>query len=144
MKKIGKSQVSQLWEQYQQVKFRWSESAFEEDTFAIVTAWNPRSRVQDQVINRIKQQKLVTYLMTNRITFSQILCGNADFSYSEPSLAIRAEEKKALNLAMLYQQNAFYWVTNGKILLKPAILRHLPCVPMGNFEDYLVPSHHSK
>ncbi|XOV79554.1 MAG: DUF3293 domain-containing protein [Aestuariibacter sp.] len=137
MKKIKKSQVSQLWEQYQQVKFRWPNKPMEQSSYAILTAYNPRSQVQDQIINRIKQQKLTTYLMANKLGFTHILCGDEGFSYCEPSIAAHVDINKATNLASIYRQNAFYWVTDGELWLYPALLNEVSAEHMGAFDDFL-------
>lgn len=138
MKKIKKSQVSQLWEQYLKVKFRCTENILPSFDFMILTAYNPRSQVQQQIINRIKQQKLTTYLMAHKMSFTPILCGNDDFSYCEPSLAVQIDQKKALNLAVLYGQNAFYQISDGELSLVPALIRDMPTQEMGLFSDYLM------
>jgi hypothetical protein len=137
MKKIRKSQVSRLWEQYQDVKFQWTDTPLEDSRFAILTAYNPRSQVQEQIINRIKQQKLSTYLMANKLSFTPVLCGNPDFSYSEPSIATSLECHKAFNLALLYQQNAFYWIDDGELWLQPALMKGVAAEHMGKFADFL-------
>lgn len=137
MKKIKKPQVSRLWKQYQNIKFSWSGNAMEATCFAILTAYNPRSRVQEQIINRIKQQKLSNYLMVNKIPFTPIMCGNTDFSYCEPSLAIAIDSYKITNLAKTYDQNAFYSVESGNLYLRPALLKNTESKYLGKFADFL-------
>lgn len=137
MKKKQIAQVFTLWEKYKAVKFRIGASFPNYQAFAIVTAYNPASIVCSDKVNRIKQQKLCRYLSNKQLGFCDIVAGNHDFSYFEPSLAVETEVMQAMNLAKLYRQNAIYYVEDENLFLLPTMVKHVEKEKLGKFADFI-------
>lgn len=103
-----------LWDAYCDPYFRFSTlPSFE--SYAVVTAWNPRSiRASDQD-NLIENDRLEGELLSCR--WVNVCVGDVLFSWSEESFACELDRQTAVELGRKYHQNAIYFVEKGQIFL---------------------------
>ncbi|USD40665.1 DUF3293 domain-containing protein [Vibrio sp. SCSIO 43135] len=115
-----------LWEAYSDCYFRFSNHCTE-PCFAIVTAWDPASKLMPYQYNFVKNQHLQQSL--NCYSWTKVLVGDQQFSWSEESFAVAISSQKAVALGKQYQQNAVYYVEHGELFLlsclKDKTVKHL-------------------
>ncbi|WP_051275577.1 DUF3293 domain-containing protein [Aestuariibacter salexigens] len=124
-----------LWNAYKTTRFQWLEAEPLWTRFAIITAWNPRSRVTPASINKTRQSVLMHRLSEEGIKYRHILAGNPDFSYSEASLAVRTDKVMAALLCQELEQNAYFWVQEGELTLLPVMFDLAGAAHLGAFQD---------
>ena len=127
-----------LWQVYGNAKFRPLHSPLPKVPFAVITAHNPRSQIVSDRQNQANQQGLIKELSALGHSYSQVLVGNEDFSYSEPSLAVAMAKSDAIALGKRYQQNAIYWVENGSLYLLPCLMQGQQQQLLGAFDGFLI------
>lgn len=105
---------AQLWRVYSSVAMRFL-AEWESDSYAIITACNPRSRKLSNNENCIKNRKLERDLAD--FHFASVNVGDPSFEWVEASFAVDIPFSQACELAQKYEQNAIYWVENGVLFL---------------------------
>lgn len=126
-----------LWLTYQNIAFSWCDAPCQADTFAVVTAWNPRSRVATDTQNSVAQTRLLQTVNTLGAKAFPLAVGNSDFSYFEESYAITCDITAAAQLCRQYMQNGFYWIEDGLVYLHPVLFEGYKVVCIGAFADRL-------
>jgi len=139
MKKNADIQVSSLWRQYQNIRFRdMSYPTTLPADFHVLTACNPGSKMLPQFKNTLRTQKLARYLDNKQIDFGTVDCGDRQFNWVEASLLVDCNLDECIRLARLYQQNAIYSVVSGELFLVPTLMIGVSKVALGKFSDFLV------
>lgn len=86
--------------------------------FAVVTAFNPRGRRSPAAANRRRDAALrrrLAGLKPFRVTG-----GNETGTHREPGWGFAAPPPVARGLALAFDQDAFYWISGGRIYLGAA------------------------
>lgn len=139
MKKNAYAQVLRLWQAYQAIKIRSNDGNIVTlSPGYIITACNPESRVCSAKQNRLKTEKLQRYLESHDISAQPVLVGDLDFNWVEPSFCCTLDEKRAFNLARLYQQNAIYQIKDNELWLIPVLLKRFPEVSLGPLKNFSI------
>lgn len=106
------------------------------NTFAIVTAYNPRGKIISNESN-LHNNSLLTKQIASLKHWGIIGC-SPDLSYQEPSFAIEIAKHDALKLAAGYKQNAIFWVEGNKLYLEAVLMNFEKSILVGEFTDRLV------
>lgn len=139
MKAENYTEQSKLWQSYCDVYFRWqSKKVSVPPQFAIITACNPKSQSQNIQTNFLANEKLCNLVQQEHVLIGCIDGGDKDFHHVEPGFAVKCNKLSAGNLALLFEQNAFYWVENNNLYLEPALLSDYSSQCLGDFTDHLV------
>ncbi|GMQ45538.1 DUF3293 domain-containing protein [Vibrio sp. 10N] len=105
---------AQLWRAYSRIAMRFL-SEWECDSFAIITAFNPRSQKVSEEENCIKNLTLERDFAG--FPYVSVNVGDPSFEWVEASFAVHMPLAQACELAQKYEQNAIYWVENGVLFL---------------------------
>lgn len=88
--------------------------------FAIVTAHNPRGRKSAPAENRRRDAALRRRLKALGLAYFRVAGGSRDGSHREPGWGLIASLRAARALAAEFDQDAFYWVSSGRVYLGSA------------------------
>ncbi|WBA15243.1 DUF3293 domain-containing protein [Salinivibrio proteolyticus] len=113
--------ASDLWKTYQQIAFR-APQAPSVRSFAILTAFNPRSQPLSEKENQLRNRQLVDEMEKAGIRYWAMNGGAPDGSWFEPGFAVALNQDEAIALAKTWQQNAIYWVEEDTLWLLPALM----------------------
>ncbi len=127
----------QLWQNYQQSYFL-CQGCLLPEPFAIITACNPYSRKLTAGQNAHRQQTLVNQLADMGLAQVGVLAGDRQMHWSEASVAVKCSESMAFAIAWEHEQNAFFWIERGQLLLKPCRLQGVSEVNLGDFARRLI------
>ncbi len=103
-----------LWNSYSNSFFHF-ESEWNILSYVVITAWNPYSNLRSNVDNCINNQNLERYLQ--HANYVVVDVGDKDFKWHEESFAAEISVDEAISLAIVFQQNAIYYVTGGELYL---------------------------
>ncbi len=109
---------SLLWQAYCDPYFHF-EQQISFSSFAIITAWNPKSELLSKKDNDRSNQYLAQEI--SHTCWCEIQVGNKDFSWMEASFAVQITADEAIKLGRKYQQNAVYFIEGEELLLLPCI-----------------------
>ncbi|QSA18706.1 DUF3293 domain-containing protein [Vibrio furnissii] len=107
-----------LWQAYPNVRFAFK-SPLRKRSFAIITAWNPKSQRLSNNENCVNNQRLQQKLMN--YDWSEVVVGDDHFDWFEESFAVVMPLDTALQLARDFDQNAIYYVMNDELMLHSCI-----------------------
>lgn len=86
--------------------------------FAVVTAHNPRGRILPPAENKRRDDALRRRLDSLKIRRFRVTGGSEDGAHREAGWGmIVASPAAARELSALFDQNAFYWISGGRIYL---------------------------
>ncbi|MGR5502386.1 DUF3293 domain-containing protein [Vibrio sp. DNB22_10_4] len=105
---------AQLWSAYSSIVMRFL-TEWECESYAVITAFNPRSRKLSDEENCIKNRELEQNLAD--FHHVSVNVGDPSFEWVEASFAVDISFSQACELAQKYEQNAIYWVENGVLFL---------------------------
>jgi hypothetical protein len=105
---------AQLWSAYSNIAMHFL-TAWECDSYAVITACNPRSHQLSDEENCIKNRELERNLVG--FQHASVNVGDPSFEWVEASFAVDISFSLACELAQKYEQNAIYWVENGVLFL---------------------------
>ncbi|EKO3494479.1 DUF3293 domain-containing protein [Vibrio fluvialis] len=109
---------AKLWQAYANVRFAF-ESPLRKRSFAIITAWNPKSQRlsnnENCVNNQRLQQSLINY------DWSKVVVGDYNFDWYEESFAVSIPLDTALQMARDFGQNAIYYVIDDELMLHSCV-----------------------
>jgi len=88
--------------------------------FGVVTAHNPMGRKSSPAANRRRDDALRRRLKALKIFSFRVTGGNQDGSHQEPGWGIASLREIVRALAAEFEQNAFYWISAGRIYLGSA------------------------
>jgi len=88
--------------------------------FAVVTAHNPRGKKYPPAANRRRDAALRRRLKSLGLRHFRVTGGSRDGAHREPGWGIATSPEKARALAAEYGQDAFYWISGGRIYLGSA------------------------
>lgn len=117
-------EVDKLWQAYREVVFT-GPAVPEYNAFAIVTAWNPRSRLVSQQDNDTAQANLEARLRQQGVEFSPITGGSRNGDWQEYGIAVDMSLNASIALARELDQNAIYYVVDGVVSCVPVLLEGL-------------------
>lgn len=118
-----------LWENYRKVCFIAPFAPPDWSGYAIVTAWNPRSRWIDMRRNARRQRALLRLIESaeDMQTMGPVWGSAMDESWQEESCLVLGPRLATLRLAAAFGQNAIYRVEEGELWLEPVLLKGEPC-----------------
>lgn len=129
--------MADLWELYQNTFFAFPNGVPQHNHFAVITAWNPASMKHCEDENSAAQQRLMAELNTQSIDYTEVIAGDQQFDYFEPSLACGCTQAVVERLCRQYGQNAYYWFENHHIWLVPVLLENHQPVCIGTLKERL-------
>ncbi len=103
-----------LWNEYLTTCFR-LEKKINYLSFAIITAWNPRSKRSSHSLNRTNNQRLQHRL--KGYDWTLLVAGDPTFTWCEESFAVELDLSTALSIAREFEQNAIFYVRDGELFL---------------------------
>lgn len=122
---------AELWQAYCDPYFSFSAPP-KSATFAIITAWNPRSVCLSESDNDLNNQHLAQEI--DHTCYTSVRVGNQNFTWSEASFAVDISLEQALILGQKYHQNAIYYV-EGEWLYLVSCLEEQSKVLLGRWQD---------
>lgn len=89
--------------------------------FAVVTACDPRGKKKPAAVNRRRDAALLRRLKALKIARFRVTGGSEDGSHREPGWGLIVPSPAAARaLAAEFQQDAYYWISSGRIYLGSA------------------------
>lgn len=88
--------------------------------FAVVTAWNPMGRKSAASANRRRDSALLRRLKALKLSRFRVTGGNEDGSHRETGWGIECSRELARALAAEFKQDAYFWISSGRIYLGSA------------------------
>lgn len=85
--------------------------------FAIVTAHNPFGRKLAPAANRRRDAALEKLLRRLGLAHFRVTGGSEDGTHREPGWGIVTSPRAARLLALEHQQDAYFWISSGRIYL---------------------------
>ncbi|MDW6001712.1 DUF3293 domain-containing protein [Vibrio mangrovi] len=107
-----------LWQAYASTHFLFYQD-FNVPEYAIITAWNPKSRLLSYQDNRSNNEQLCQCFSDNY--WAMVLAGDKAFEWVEESFAVAICLELALNLARQFEQNAIFYVRDETVFLHSCI-----------------------
>jgi hypothetical protein len=102
-------------------------------TFAIITAWNPKDVILPEQENEKRNRSLEKSIKKPMVLSSRIIGASADLQHQEVSLIIEGELPDLINLAQKFEQNAIFWVQGDSLeLIACDTLKHFM---LGSFRE---------
>jgi len=129
--------VNELWGAYQAVRLQLVEIPTQWPQFAIITAYNPGSIRHSAGENRELDARLLAQIQALALPHCRGFCCGLDGDWREPGWAVACSLKAALKLATDYQQNAIYYISDGRLFLEPVLLSQVSRVDMGPCSQHL-------
>ena len=127
----------ELWKTYQNIRLKWLAEPLGCRTYAIITAYNPRSTTAPEATNQLNQRKLVAAISQYTSRMSEMVVGDPLMDYSEPSIAAALSKQDAIALASKFEQNAIYWVEAGQLWLIPALITEHQACCLGDVSHFI-------
>ncbi len=103
-----------LWDAYLQSFFRF-ETRWDVSSYAVITAWNPYSKLRSKEENRISNRELEKRL--KHAKYVPVTVGDSRFEWNEASFAAEISLELAISIAKEFHQNAIYYVEDGVLFL---------------------------
>jgi hypothetical protein len=97
-----------------------------QDTFAILTAHDPYGRDLSSEENKALQARLETELGRDGVHFVRVDACSVDRQHCECSVAIPVDQKRAIAIAVRYEQMAIFWYDGEAIWLIGAMVESDP------------------
>jgi hypothetical protein len=85
--------------------------------FGVVTAHNPLGKRGTSAANRRRDAALRRHLDKMRLERFRVIGGSKDGKHREPGWGVIAPRETVRALAALFEQDAYFWVSSGKVLL---------------------------
>jgi len=102
-------------------------------TFAIITAWNPKDVILPEQENQKRNRCLQKSIKKTMVLGTKIIGASADLQHQELSLIIEGALQDLINLAQKFQQNAIFWVQGDSLeLISCNSLKHFK---LGSFRE---------
>jgi len=102
-------------------------------TFAIITAWNPKDVILPEQENQKRNRCLQKSIKKTMVLGTKIIGASADLQHQELSLIIEGAFQDLINLAQKFEQNAIFWVQGDSLeLISCNSLKHFK---LGSFRE---------
>jgi len=102
-------------------------------TFAIITAWNPKDVILPEQENQKRNRCLQKSIKKTMVLGTKIIGASADLQHQELSLIIEGALQDLINLAQKFKQNAIFWVQGDSLeLISCNSLKHFK---LGSFRE---------
>lgn len=102
-------------------------------TFAIITAWNPKDVILPEQENQKRNRCLQKTIKKTMVLGTKIIGASADLQHQELSLIIEGALQDLINLAQKFEQNAIFWVQGDSLeLISCNSLKHFK---LGSFRE---------
>jgi hypothetical protein len=102
-------------------------------TFAIITAWNPKDVILPEQENQKRNRCLQKSIKKTMVLGTKIIGASADLQHQELSLIIEGALQDLINLAQKFEQNAIFWVQGDSLeLISCNSLKHFK---LGSFRE---------
>ena len=102
-------------------------------TFAIITAWNPKDVILPEQENQKRNRCLQKSIKKTMVLGTKIIGASADLQHQELSLIIEGALQDLINLAQKFEQNAIFWVQGDSLeLIACNSLKHFK---LGSFRE---------
>ena len=125
-----------LWENYKKIRFIAPFEPPHWPAFAIITAWNPASQPVSERRN-LRRERALWRQLEGKILAGPLWGASPDEQWQESSLVVALALEQACELAARFDQNALYWVEEGKLWLVPVLIEHT-AICLGNIESYWI------
>ncbi|MDR7121950.1 DUF3293 domain-containing protein [Rheinheimera soli] len=112
-----------LWDNYKTSVFLCHQPLGDQINFAIISAQNPCGHLQNPSRNLLLDNHFANTLDSMNVPYREIVGCSPDLRFQEKSWAVLCDKSKAIKLAIMFEQNAIYWVEQGKLFLVPALLQ---------------------
>ena len=112
-----------LWESYKTSIFLCHQALNCDVDFAIISAQNPAGQTEHPYLNLRRDNELQACLNQQRLPYRSVIGSAPDLSFQEKSWIVLCDKSCAIQLALQFEQNAIYWVEQGKLFLVPALLQ---------------------
>lgn len=89
-----------------------------ESSFAILSAWPAFGLPHVQRAGRVATEALRAALRTRNAHPVDVLAGSPDRAHREPSLAAVIDEAAALELALAFRQDAYFWFDGNSMSIR--------------------------
>ncbi|MGF1757784.1 DUF3293 domain-containing protein [Photobacterium sagamiensis] len=124
-----------LWRSYQTISFKAGQHPVYY-SFAILTAFNPRSIVLNSLDNQKRNKLLKNELAMLTVSYFPVSCCAPDGSWEEEGYIVDIRAEQAYLLAKEWQQNAIYWVEANQLYLVPVLLKGFKKQRLGEFSAF--------
>ena len=121
---------------YCNVVFRLDETINPNGSFVIITGDNPSGHPCSPTINRCRSMALFSNLRRHGKVTRLWGC-SPDFTHCEQSFAVGLSLYQTYKFARCYEQNAVYWIEQGRLFLLPCKIR-VRKIYLGYFLDRIV------
>lgn len=124
-----------LWQHYQTITFKARQHPVYH-SFAILTAFNPRSIVLNNLDNQKRNKVLESELAMLTASYFPVICCAQDSRWEEAGYIVEIGAEQAYQFATRWQQNAIYWVDGNQLYLVPVLLEGFKKQRLGEFSDF--------
>jgi hypothetical protein len=111
-----------LWECYKSSVFLCHQPLGANLSFAIISARNPEGRLLNLPCNLSLDCQFENWLNRENLPHRRLIGASPDLSFQESSWAVVCDKPKAIDLALVFRQNAIYWIQDGDLYLVPALM----------------------
>ncbi|MFM7295999.1 MAG: DUF3293 domain-containing protein [Planctomycetota bacterium] len=87
-------------------------------SFAILSAWPPLGEPHLAPAGRAATERLRAKLRSRGVRAVDVLAGSPDQSHREPSLACDISDETALELALAFGQDAYFWFDGARMSIR--------------------------
>ncbi|WP_394148535.1 DUF3293 domain-containing protein [Shewanella atlantica] len=131
------SELNSLWQYYQEAEFLFTQALSSELTFAIITAHNPKGQLLSACQNRLLDRQLQLAIEKLHRPYRAMIGASSDRAHMEKSWAVAIDKASAIRLGCQFNQNAIYFVEQGKLQLIPCLLSEseLQEIEIGTFSS---------
>jgi hypothetical protein len=88
--------------------------------FGVVTAHDPMGRKAPPAANRRRDAALRRRLKAMKLAHFRVTGGSEDGAHREPGWGVIADQETVRALAALYEQDAYFWISSGRVGLGAA------------------------
>jgi hypothetical protein len=113
----------ELWEFYKTSVFLCHQPLGNQVDFAIISAQNPNGNLYHLHHNLTLDREFESHLNYLHLPYRTMIGASPDLTFQEHSFAVLCDKASAIDLALMFEQNAIYWVEAGQLYLVPALLR---------------------
>ncbi|NMH65949.1 DUF3293 domain-containing protein [Shewanella salipaludis] len=113
--------IDSLWHHYSETRFLLTQSLSCQLSFAIISAHNPLGTLLTPCQNRLLDRQLQSEIEKLHRPYRALVGAAADLTHMEKSWAVFIDRELAVELGRRFNQNAIYYVEQGRLSLLPCI-----------------------
>ena len=104
--------------------------------FIIVTAFNPDGQNHSMELNQKFDSNLAALIQKKSLSSWRVIGGSRNFVHSEPGHAIKTNLEAGIEVGILFQQEAIFWINSGNLYLVDCSSRQQ--ISMGKWKPRIV------